>query len=322
VTLSASGREWTPRGDLLASSGADPHFVVEMEEDGSANIRFGDGELGKRPRAGAAFTATYRVGNGPAGNVGAGAISLLVHRDSDLGNDITRVWNPLPASGGTAPEPMAEAKLNAPYAFRYGPEFLQRAITPDDYARIAERHAKIQRAAARLVWTGSWFEAEVGIDVKSAYAAQQAAIAPAIEGYLEDYRRIGHDLDVRPAAYIPLDVKLHICVAPEYLGGHIKAALLDAFSSRVLSGGRLGFFNADRLTFGDDIYLSALVAAAQALPGVVSVEVSRLQRQLHPSNQEVQNGVLPLGPFEIAQLENDRNHPDHGRLEIVVTGGR
>src|SRR5262249_15471930 len=159
-------------------------------------------------------------------------------------------------------------KLNAPAAFRFGPTALRRAITPDDYARIAERNAKVQRAAARLVWTGSWYEAEVGIDVKAAYASQVNAIAAEIEADLEDVRRIGHALDVRAADRVPIDLALRVCLAPEYLRGQVKAALLDAFSNRALAGGELGFFHPDRLTFGDDIYLSAIVATAQALPGV------------------------------------------------------
>jgi hypothetical protein len=322
VMLESSEGDWSAQPDLFGSTDSDNHFVVEMEEDGTANIRFGDGELGHQPAPASSFTARYRIGNGTTGNVGAGAISLLVHKESNLSNDISRVWNPLPAGGGTAPEPMSEAKLNAPYAFRFGPTALQRAIIADDYATIAGRNAKIQRAAARLVWTGSWFEAEVGIDAKAAYASQVDALAAEIETYLDDYRRIGHDLDVRAAEYVAIDLALDICIAPEYLRGQVKAALLDAFSNRALADGAEGFFHPDRLTFGDDIYLSAILAAAHAVTGVTAARVKRLQRQFEASNQEIENGVLPLGPFQIARLDNDPNWPDRGKLEINVAGGR
>ncbi len=322
ITLESPEGTWTPVMDLLGSSDGDNQFVVEMEEDGTANLRFGDGELGRQPAPASSFTARYRIGNGTAGNVGARAISLLVHKESNLSNDITRIGNPLPAAGGTAPEPMSEAKLNAPYAFRFGSTALQRAIIADDYATIADRNSKIQRAAARLVWTGSWFEAEVGVDVKAAYAAQADAVAAEIESYLEDYRRIGHDLDARVAEYVPIDLALEVCIAPEYLRGQVKAALLDAFSNRALAGGASGFFHPDRLTFGDDIYLSAIMAAAHAVTGVTAVRVKRLQRQFEASNHEIENGVLLLGPFQIARLDNDPNWPDRGKLEIKVAGGR
>ncbi len=313
---------WIPQTDLLGSSRDDRHFVVEMEENGVANLRFGDGELGRRPPAAALFSAHYRVGNGPAGNVGEGAISMLIHRESDLSNDITVVSNRLPAAGGTRPTPMAEAKLTAPEAFRYGETALRRAIIASDYAAIAGRHRKLQRAAARLVWTGSWHEAEVGVDPLRAFAQASPVIAAEIQHYLECFRRIGHDLTVGPAEYVPIDLALTVCIAPEYLRGQVKAAMLDVFSNRTLRGGCKGFFHSDQQTFGEDLHLSAIVAAAQSVPGVVSVRVDRFQRQFTPANGEIERGVLPLGPFEIAQLDNDPNHPDHGQLEIRVLGGR
>ena len=71
---------WTPVFDLLASHDDDRHVVAEIDNDGRARLRFGDGSLGQRPRAGLAMQARYRVGNGSAGNVGAGSINRLYVR--------------------------------------------------------------------------------------------------------------------------------------------------------------------------------------------------------------------------------------------------
>lgn len=319
---SSDGGGWTPRYDLLDSSPEDRAFVVEMEEDRRAKLRFGDGELGAALPPGAGFTATYRIGSGPAGNVGAGAIALLLHRESVLAQDIARVSNPIAATGGTAPEPIAEARLNAPYAFRAEPAGLKRAITPEDYARIAERDTRLQRASARFSWSGSWYEAAVSLDIRARQTTWRDAILADGQMRLEQVRRIGHELDVRLAQQVPVDLALKICVAPDHLRGHVRAALLDAFSSRVLPGGGLGLFHPDRLTFGAPLYLSAIVAAAQSVAGVVSVQVTRLKRQFAPVNREIENGLLPIGPFEIARLDNDPNHPDGGKLELLLEGGR
>jgi len=323
IHLQASnGTAWTARYDLLDAGREDRAFVVEMEEDRRARVRFGDGELGAAPPPGAGFTATYRIGSGPSGNVGAGAIAVLVHRQSVLANDIARVTNPIGAAGGTTPEPMAEAKMNAPHAFRAAPSSLRRAITPDDYARIAERDTRLQRAAGRFAWSGSWYEAAVGLDIRASEAGWRDAIVADGLTRLEAVRRIGHELGVRPAVLVPIDLALKVCVAPTHLRGHVRAALLDAFSARRLKGGALGFFHPDRLTFGGPIYLSAVIAAAQAVPGVVSVQVTRLKRQFAPANREIENGLLPIGPFEVARLDNDPNHPDAGVLTLTLEGGR
>ena len=127
---------------------------------------------------------------------------------------------------------------------------------------------------------------------------------------------------MKSARHVPLDIELMVCVLPSYLRGHVKAALLDVFSNRRLIDGRLGIFHADNVSFGDGIYLSTLVAAAQAVPGVESVRGTKLQRIYESANSEIANGVLPLGPLEIARLDNDPSFPENGRLRLDVRGGR
>jgi hypothetical protein len=134
--------------------------------------------------------------------------------------------------------------------------------------------------------------------------------------------RMGHDLVVKSARRVPLDIEMLVCVLPNYLRGHIKAALIDLFSNRTLPDGRKGFFHPDNLTFGEGVYLSKLVALAQAVEGVENVEIKRLQRLNERANQEIDNGVLPLGPFEIAQLDSDPSFPENGILTLDVRGGR
>ena len=61
--------------------------------------------------------------------------------------------NPLPAQGGIEPESIEEVRQKAPSAFRTQ----ERAVTPEDYAEVAQRCGlDVQRAAATFRWTGSW----------------------------------------------------------------------------------------------------------------------------------------------------------------------
>lgn len=311
---------WVPKLELLDSNAQDRDFVVEIDNSGRAHLRFGDGDLGRVPIPGTRLTATYRVGNGTRGNVGAEAISHFVFRKPTSGSK-PRVRNPMPAQGGADPEPVNEAKLFAPMAFRGQ---LERAVTGDDYALLAQRSApaKIQRAAAApLRWTGSWYEVLVAIDPFGKEGLDQS-LREEVEGYLYRYRRIGHDLRVRAANYVPLDVVLSVCVLPHYLRAHIEAELLDLFSNRTLPGGKLGFFHPNNLSFGEGIHLSKLVAVAQAVTGVESVRVTTLQRLFEDPNQEIENGILALGPVEVARLDNDRSFPERGKLFLDMRGGR
>ena len=309
--------KWHPKFDLLSSDAEEQSFVVEIDNDGRARIRFGDGDCGRMPEAGMSFTATYRTGNGKTGNIGAETIKYIVMRGVQSDSEM-KPRNPMPAQGGIEAEPISEVKLFAPGAFR---KKLERAITADDYARLAERNAKVQRAAAHLRWTGSWHEARVAIDPRGAEELS-GKLRQESKGSLYRYRRIGHDLTITRARYVPLDIKFNVCVAPHYLRGHVAAALRDAFSNRVSANGRRGFFHPDNLTFGDGIYLSSLVAAAQAVEGVVSVGVTKLQRLFESANGEITNGILPLARNEIAQLDNNPSFPERGKLTLFLTGGR
>jgi hypothetical protein len=104
--------------------------------------------------------------------------------------------------------------------------------------------------------------------------------------------------------------------------GHIETALRNIFSDYRLPGGQLGFFHPDRLSFGDSIYLSKLVAAAQNVDGVESVVVTRLQRRFEMPNHELDNAVLPIGPLEVARLGSNRASPENGRFALTVRGGQ
>ncbi len=310
---------WLPQADLLESNGEDRHFVVEINNDGYAQLRFGDDELGRAPQVGEKLTAHYRIGNGPMGNVGAETITRVVLRNNiTLSGIVFTPRNPLPAQGGTAQEPLSEAKLFAPRAFRTK---LERAITADDYAQLAQDVSRVQRAAASLRWNGSGYTVLVAIDPLGTEEADQTLLDTAAQ-HLEPYRRIGHDVIVRQAKYVPLEIVMNVCVRPHYLRGHVKAALLKLFSNRLQPDGTPGFFHPDNLSFGDNIAVSTLVARAQAVPGVLNVTVTKLQRFGEAPDQELRNGVLLIGPSEVAQVDNDPSFPEHGTITFTMTGGR
>lgn len=305
------GAQWTPVPDLLASGPDDRHLVAEIDNRGTAHLRFGDGELGREPAPGSILQAHHRVGGGSAGNVGAESITRIVISGLAVSGVRFTPSNPLPAQGGTDPEAIAQAQLFAPLALR---RELRRAITADDYAAIAASNPALQGAQAALVWTGSWYEADVALDPWRRGA--EAELMADVQATLHRVRRIGHDLRVQAAVYVPIALTLEVCAGPGHERGHVKAALLKR-----LVGAPDGFFNSRQLSFGQNVHLSRIVAAAMAVPGVMSVTVSEFRRYGRPPNQELENGVLPLAANEIAELANDPNHPDRGVITVDVRGG-
>jgi predicted phage baseplate assembly protein len=287
-------------------------FVVETELDGSATLRFGDNVLGKRPAAGATFTATYRVGSGTSGNVGAKALARVVSSDTR----IKRVWNPLPASGGADPESLEQVRQYAPQAFRVQ----ERAVTEADYVELSKRRADVQHAAATLRWTGSWYTAFVTVDRRGGLTVD-APYRREMRSHLDRYRLAGYDLEINSPVFVPLEIVLKVCVKAGYFRSDIKETLLRVFSSSTLRGGERGFFHPDNFTFGQPLHLSQIYEAAMAVDGIDSVEVTTFQRWGKAANQERDKGVLTPGPVEVIRLDNDPNFPENGKIEFHMMGG-
>jgi predicted phage baseplate assembly protein len=317
LTEGDDGPSWDVRPDLLASEATDRGVVVEVDDEGIAHLRFGDGESGRAVDPGTTLRASYRIGNGAMGNVGAEIISRIVLcRDGDAG--IIKVRNPLAACGGVDYESLDEVRRAAPLAFR---NRRLRAVTASDYAELAGVALGVQRAAASLRWTGSWYEADIALDpLRTDETSPQ--LARHVAERLYRYRRIGHDLRVTGAEYVSIDLVLLVCVLPNYQRGEVEKAILDALSNRTLPAGRTGFFHPDNLTFGREVALSAIVAVVQAIEGVQNVDVTRFERLGEGDHGERASGVLRLGRFEIARLDNDARRPERGRLTLDMRGGR
>ena len=107
---------WLPVESLLTSGPEDRHFVVELDDLRRAEIRFGDGVNGARPRQLKRFYATFSISNLSNGNIGP---NLVRHIVTSTALDVSRVWNPLPISGAQQPEDTAEIQQNGPGSVSY-----------------------------------------------------------------------------------------------------------------------------------------------------------------------------------------------------------
>jgi predicted phage baseplate assembly protein len=313
----ASGPPWLPRPDLIDSGPTDRDVVGEVDDDGFLVLRFGDGRAGAVPEPGSRLNIRCRVGNGSPGNVGPGAINTIVFCTTK-GSTVTAVRNPLPAAGGTDPESLEEVRQRAPGESR---QRLMRAITAADYAALSEEIEGVQRAAADLRWTGSWYEARVALDVQGGGAAPGWLIGDEFDA-LHRYRRIGHDVSVLSSTLVPLRLKVCVQVKPEYIAGHVRGAVLQALGSRDLPDGRRGLFHPDNLTFGTPVRVSSVIAAVAAVPGVLNAVVTGLQRLFAQPDNALETGVLVLRTDEVAQLDNDPSLPENGVIDLTMGGGR
>ncbi len=304
---------WQAKPDLLASSPTDRHFSVEIEADGSAYLRFGDNQHGLRPDTGTHFLATYRVGNGTAGNIGREALYHIVTDDPTLQGAIQSIGNPLPASGGREPESVEQIRQHAAGSLTEQ----ARGVTPQDYITLATQEPQVHRANAMLRWTGSWYTVFLAVE-RAHMLPVDDAFRQALLKRLGQYRLAGTDLVIIGPVYVPLEIHMTAYYKEGYLPGDMETALLKVFSNRQWPDGQRGVFYPDNYGFGEPVYLNSLYVAAQAIPGIARVDINTFQRQGIPGTG-LQDGVLPMRWQEIAVLENNPYYPERGLFHLTLT---
>ncbi|GGZ39970.1 putative baseplate assembly protein [Streptomyces inusitatus] len=129
-TTAAVTSRWRETPGLAGHGPADRVFTVDHE---TGEIAFGDGVHGAAVPPGFrnVRAVRYRVGGGSAGSVRAGAVGTVVTALPF----VTGVTNPFPASGGTDPEPDADAMRRGVGELRAR----GRAVAPADYGLLATR---------------------------------------------------------------------------------------------------------------------------------------------------------------------------------------
>jgi hypothetical protein len=318
---------WTPEQDLLGSAKSDRVFVVEIESDGTATLRFAtppdpvsasDDTNGTVPDPGTQFVANYRIGSGTAGNVGAESLVYLAAADAR----IQSCTNPLPAIGGTNPETNDQIRRRAPQAFlSQDPSGLERSVIMGDYEAVAETNPQVDQAVASLRWTGSWYSVFIAVEPTGG-GNLTAALQKSLNASVERYRLAGQDLKLESPQYVSLQIALEVCVDDSYFQNDVERSLLQVLGNRILPNGLKGLFYPDNFTFGQTVFLSPVYAAARSVPGVISVTATQFQPQGVNSTRYLAAGKIKLGSLQVARLDNDPSYPDHGQLSLVLQGGK
>jgi hypothetical protein len=138
----AGNGAYTEVESLLGSGPNDRHFMVLVDQNDRATLRFGAGSNGAPPSG--TITVTYRTGGGSAGNVDAQRLVILEGTFSDAHGRPVRVMvtNLEPASGGTERQCIAAAKLLVPESLRA----TTRSVAREDFEIHARKVPGVARA--------------------------------------------------------------------------------------------------------------------------------------------------------------------------------
>jgi Baseplate J-like protein len=317
-----SGVEWSELPTLLNAAPNAQAYSTAIDDTGQTTVEFGDGINGARPPTGKDNVhARYRAGMGAYGNVAPHKVSLLL--DSLPG--LQKVTNPQPAYGGADPEPVDKIRVNAPDHVRsFG-----RAVSVADYAALARSYPGIAKASASWVRRDANLHAIPNPFVQITVAtsdriplAQQPALRRNLRAYLDGHR--DPNVPLRVADFTPVYVGVELTV--DVLDRDGRNATLSAVQAALAPGanpdGSLGFFSFDRLGFGENVPLSAVYAAAQAVAGVSELTVTKfLRTDLDAPGSTTVRDEIFIRPAEIAVVANDPANPLTGFVTVTLGRG-
>ena len=219
----------------------------------------------------------------------------------------------------------------APEAYRV---VQKRAVILADYAAAAEAIKGVSHAAACYGWCGSWRSVRVAIDPVGG-GLMSMDLVQRLESALDALRLIGDDVEIRNAAYVPLNIDLIVCADPQYWIEDLRAELEAEFSDVWTSDGRRGFFHPDAWTLGQSLHASQLIGRAMSVTGVASVLRASMRRfnpgadgglvtiTVDPLSLPLSDAAtLAMGSFEILVVANDPDRLESGRIRFDVRGGR
>lgn len=217
---------WVKVDTFLDSTPLDKHYKVEMTDNDEAVIIFGNNITGKIPAVYSnGIIATYRIGGGSQGNVGANKITLL---DTNVAK-VVSTFNPdVPFEQGFDKETLAEIKTNAPNSYRNK----WACLTTEDYAvRVKELFPQIALSSSE--------RSSLDIDTVNVYLLLQNnaelsdELREKIEQMYENRELVGTTVTLIPAnnsTFIPLSLTMDIIVRDRYSQNEIRNSVTTMFT--------------------------------------------------------------------------------------------
>jgi hypothetical protein len=332
--------EWFFRRTLIAEGGDDNVFTLEdgtwrriverwlgdaelVHRDYATGagytVRFGDGEFGRLPAAGALFEVDYRLGSGAKANVPAGSVNALEipAETSPLATLLVAATNPFPVRSGVDPESADDIKLLTPEAYKSETFF---AVRPEDYGTQAEKLDFVQKAQGTFRWTGSWISAVTAVDAENAFELSPER-RQLVEALLNCRRQAGRDVIVRDPKFVNLDLIINLCVSRDAFPGQVRVRVLEALFGRGGFRPRAGFFNPDNFSFGTPLRRSALEAAVVSVEGVEAVTSIQIRAHGTTEFKEFEALAFEVADDALVRVENSALRPERGSLTLELKGG-
>ena len=262
---------WTEVADWDRSGPHDTHYRLDH---GTGEVAFGDERAGRVLPAGATVTIGYETGGGPSGNVAAGTLTRWAGAAGGAPGVVVR--QPLPATGGAAPEALEDA-LGRALDLLAAP---RRAVTLHDFEMLAATTpgAGIHRARAVAGLypdlPGVPAEGCVTVVVVPCGPRDRPVPAPgllrAVDRRLQRLRTVATEVHVTGPRFVSVSVRARVRTAVRGPAAGLAAAARAALDGYLhpLGGGP----DRDGWPVGRKVYRAEIQELLMGVPGVVAVD--------------------------------------------------
>jgi predicted phage baseplate assembly protein len=281
---------WSEVPSLYAQPAKAQVYTTRLADDGAVTVQFGDGLSGARLPSGTEnVTGVYRAGTGLEGQVRAEQLSLLLTRP--LG--VKSVINPLAPTGAQNPEERDQARQNAPLTVLT----LERVVSVRDYENFARAFSGIGKAQAITLGYGTARRVHLTVAAANGRPVEEnsdlmknlrSAILQAGDPHQAFVIDSFHPRTFDVTAHVLIDARYR----PEPVTLAVRRALLETFSF-------------ERQAFGQVVTASQVIAAMQAVPGVIAVTQTALYETGQTPLQKrdrIDSHRASVGPYTRATL--------------------
>lgn len=264
IQTAVSPQQWSYVQYLVDSDASAMVFTTYLDQNGLTWVEFGDNLNGLIPSQGLVVYATYRVGNGSAGNVAAGVVGEIVNPVDGLSIPLQSdgtTFQSSAMSGGADPETNDQIRSNAPGVFATQ----QRAVSPADFTSMAQNIQGVTVASTVAAHATSVTVYALGPDYQPASAQLQANIL----AYFAGRTQAGVSVTCAQPALIAIDVgstgsPVQLQVSDSYLQTSVVQNVQTALTAR---------FQPPNVSFGQLLTVGEVYQVIMAVAGVEWVVV-------------------------------------------------
>ncbi len=256
LEVTVGGMRYAEVSTLADSEASDPHYTVQMTEDGHLTLRFGDGFHGRRlPTGRNNVTVTFRQGTGRAGNA---VIADSFEKPAVPHPLVRAIRQPLDATGGEDVENTSSIRSNAPAHLRT----LDRAVSLADVEYLAASQPGVWHAKAFLNPVGAARNERIELAIVPVDDGPMGTLGTTIRDKLIGLAPPGIDFVVERFDPVPLALRVEAFIDSathnaDIVEPALREALYDALSL-------------EQRGPGEPIYLARTYEIVEGVPGVVN----------------------------------------------------